>query len=76
MEGIYHTKESLLSHLQSTQILKKSPKELRTIRNEIHAEFNKIINEIMTKRKTKRDKNKKISRPVYYISNSSDSGEE
>ena len=76
MEGIYQTKESLLSHLQSTQILKISPKELRKIRNEIQNEFNTIINEIKKKKKNKRDKNKKISRPVYYISNSSDSGEE
>ena len=76
MEGIYQTKESLLSRLQSTQILKISPQELRKIRNEIHIEFNTIINEIMARRKNKRNKNKKISRPVYYISNSSDSGEE
>ena len=70
-EELYKNKNNLLVTLRHKIIMKKSPKELRKIRDEITGEFNDIIREITRINKIKKTKKKKPVRPALYISDSS-----
>lgn len=72
MEELHHYKDALLEKLNDPKILKKTPTELRYIRNEIQEEFNKTLKKIVEIKKRKKTKKKKIVAPRFYISESSD----
>jgi hypothetical protein len=72
MEELHHYKDALLEKINNPILLKKTPSELRQIRNEIQDEFNKILRHIIEIKKKKKTKKKKIVAPRFYISDSSD----
>lgn len=72
MEELHRSKDVLLEQLKDPKILKKTPAELRYIRNEIQEEFNKTLKKIAEIKKRKKTKKKKIVAPRFYISESSD----
>lgn len=72
MENLLKTKDTLLEKLKDPAILKKTPTQLRALRNEINGEFNIIIKHITETRRKKRTKKKKYVPPRIYITDSSD----
>ena len=71
MEELHRTKDVLLEKLKDPKILKKTPSQIRTLRNEIQEEFNIIIKQIVEKRRKKRTKKKKYVPARILISDSS-----
>lgn len=71
MEELHKTKDVLLAKLKDPTILKKTPTQIRALRNEIHDEFNVIIKQIMENRRKKRTKKKKYVPPRIVITDSS-----
>ena len=72
MEELYKTIDILLEKLKDPKILKKTPTQIRNIRNELQNEFNKILKTITDNRRKKRTKKKKYVAPRIFISDSSD----
>jgi hypothetical protein len=71
MEHLHKTKDTLFEKLKDPAILKKTPTQLRALRNEINEEFNLIIRHITETRRKKRTKKKKYVPPRIYLSDSS-----
>ena len=71
MEDLHIIKDALLQKLKDPQILKRTPTQVRSLRNEIHEEFNVIIKQIMENRRKKRTKKKKYVPPRIVITDSS-----
>ena len=71
MEELHRTKDVLLEKLKDPKILKKTPSQIRALRNEIQGEFNMIIKQIVEKRRKKRTKKKKYVPARILISDSS-----
>ena len=65
MEELHRTKDVLLEKLKDPNILKKTPSQIRALRNEIQEEFNVIIRQITEKRRKKRTKRKNMCLRVY-----------
>ena len=72
MEELHKSKEQLITKLKDPKILKKTPTEIRSLRNEICTEFNDVIKIILEHRKKKKTKKKKIVPARIYISDSSE----
>ena len=72
MENLHKIKDTLLEKLNDPVILKKTPTQIRALRNEIQEEFNIIIKQITENRRKKRTKKKKYDPPRIYISDSSE----
>jgi len=72
MEELHRYKDTIIEKLNDPKLLKKSPSELRYVRNEIQEEFNKVLRKIIEIKKRKKTKKKKIVAPRLYISESSD----
>lgn len=72
MEELHKTKDTLLAKLKDPKILKKTPTQIRQLRNEIQEEFNIILKTIAENKKKKRTKKKKIVPARIYITDSSD----
>lgn len=71
MEELYIIKDALITKLKDPKNLKKTPAQVRLLRNEINDEFNIIIKQIMCNRRKNKTKKKKYLPPRILISDSS-----